>query len=283
MKLSALPGCVAPLLEQGTISVEGFAELCSALRLEGIDVFAKHVGGESEGERRRALTALRDRLAALNLVPAGYVVHNDFTHPADVENNLALIRRSITEGRALGAATIRVVGGKAHQSGARSREEGLHTVTEALRRVAPVAEDAGMVLALENHGDLPGRSRELKDIIEAVDSPNLRACCDIGNFIAGNVEEKEPPAEALRVLLPVLAAVHVKDRRFVPGARRDVENCVVGSGALPLDACMKLLAEHDFRGFVSCEFDGDSTVSHFTGALASIVALKVAVERAARV
>ena len=42
---------------------------------------------------------------------------------------------------------------------------------------------------------------------------------------------------------------------------------------------MALLREHGFQGFISCEFDGDSSVSHFTGFLSSIAAMKAAIER----
>jgi L-ribulose-5-phosphate 3-epimerase len=80
---------------------------------------------------------------------------------------------------------------------------------EAMKALAPRAQEAGITLALENVGRGCGRSAdELIFLVDGVSSPAVKAYYDVGNATAFGFD---PPAEIAQ-LGSRIAAVHVKER-----------------------------------------------------------------------
>ena len=74
-----------------------------------------------------------------------------------------------------------------------------------LKAIAPLAEQLGVLVVLENHEDFTGPV--LADILGAVGSPWVRALYDYGNSqMVG-----EDPFDALAAMAPFIARVHAKD------------------------------------------------------------------------
>ena len=87
---------------------------------------------------------------------------------------------------------------------------GVERWIEGLRRCAPVAEQTGAILALENVGRSPANSAPaMLNIIDAVGSPAVKAYYDVGNGTSLGYD----PIEELRLLAPHLAQVHIKGAR----------------------------------------------------------------------
>jgi hexulose-6-phosphate isomerase len=114
-------------------------------------------------------------------------------------------------------------------------------VVASLRAAAPVAERHGVTLGLEM--ELPGP--EYARLIRSVGSANVRAYYDTGNCTAAGVDI----AEDIVPLLPLLHAVHVKDR-------------VRGGGSKPLGT-----GDTNFAGFfptlLRAGFRGDFVLQHY--------------------
>lgn len=89
-------------------------------------------------------------------------------------------------------------------------DEQLESITANIRPIVKAAESAGIVLAFENHLDY--RAKEIVQIIEAVDSPNLRFLFDTGNPFS----VCEDPVDAAEAAAPYTVLVHLKDVRVVP-------------------------------------------------------------------
>ena len=78
---------------------------------------------------------------------------------------------------------------------------------EGLRRCAPVAEQTGAILALENVGRSPARSApEILNIIDAVGSPAVKVYYDVGNGTSFGFDA----TDELRLLEKHIAQVHIK-------------------------------------------------------------------------
>jgi sugar phosphate isomerase/epimerase len=60
-----------------------------------------------------------------------------------------------------------------------TRREQWAAARACLREAARMAEDAGVTLALQNHGPLLRHYRDMLDMIAEVDSPALQACLDV--------------------------------------------------------------------------------------------------------
>jgi sugar phosphate isomerase/epimerase len=94
-------------------------------------------------------------------------------------------------------------------------------------------------VALENHGDLVDRGRQIVEFVRAIGSPAVRANYDTGNawyYARGGLN----PAEDLAEVAPVVAHVHLKAPSMDDGMMRWV---ALGEGALDLPAVGRVLRE----------------------------------------
>jgi 3-oxoisoapionate decarboxylase len=125
-------------------------------------------------------------------------------------------------------------------------DEQLDRLAAALARLAPVAEAAGVQLAIENHADY--RGSELAAVLRRVGSPAVGARLDTANPYAV-IEEPWAAAEALA---PYTLTTHIKDmiveaepgnRGLTPGGLLGLRHCILGQGHVDLPTIVDLLAE----------------------------------------
>lgn len=138
---------------------------------------------------------------------------------------------------------------------------------EGLRTCAPAAEQSGAILALENVGRSPARSApEIKNIIDAVGSPNIAAYYDVGNGTSFGFD----PIEELRLLAPNLAQVHIKGKN----------SAQLWEQTLDIDRVAATLAEIGYDGYLV--FETQATDDPGAGAGRNLAILKEAVAKASR-
>jgi sugar phosphate isomerase/epimerase len=105
--------------------------------------------------------------------------------------------------------------------------------TRDLEAVVPIAEEAGVVVMLENHEDFTGR--QIARILESVDSPWVRALYDYGNPMM----VLEDPLDALEAMAPFATNAHLKDHVMIapehsPDGKLSVLGVPMGQGNLPI-------------------------------------------------
>lgn len=150
---------------------------------------------------------------------------------------LAHIGRAIEVARFLGGPLLRITTG-----GQESDPDTIGRVVEALRAVLPAAIASGIKLAIENHFGLSADPSTLVEIIQAVHSPHVGACLDLGNFREGEAEQ------GIRALAPYAIHVHAKSYSF--GA--DGEESKIN-----YRAAMEALRAARYDGVLSIEFEGE--------------------------
>ena len=139
------------------------------------------------------------------------------------------------------------------------KEDRRRFVVPAIRELAQVAGDLGIVLAIQNHGpDIVNNYRDTLALIEEVGSPHFKACMDI------NIED-EPESEA-RAREMVRAAGKLQVHSHVNGEFvRDAQGRVVLAGAGYFDqkfwgrkvaypAYFDALAAAGYAGYLDWEF-----------------------------
>lgn len=89
-------------------------------------------------------------------------------------------------------------------------ERQIEIMISNFRQAARVAEDRGILIAFENHLDY--RASEIARVIEAVNSPALRANFDTGNPV-GVIED---PVDAVKAVACYTVMAHLKDFRIQP-------------------------------------------------------------------
>ena len=107
-----------------------------------------------------------------------------------------------------------------------------------LCKMVPELEQAGVVLAIENHGDVT--STELVRLVRELDSPNIGICLDVGNTLC----VLEDPVQAVTRMAPFAVSTHFKDYRVSmtnDGCR--IYGVALGQGVLDLPTVYRILTE----------------------------------------
>jgi 3-oxoisoapionate decarboxylase len=160
--------------------------------------------------------------------------------------------RSIERAVALGADVLRVVGSSYTW---RKEPHGpqVKALIEQFRRAVPLAEQAGVRMAVENHIDFTGD--EMVEMIEAVGSPNFGINFDTGNFL----RLLDDPVKGMQKLAPYTFATHIKDLKINPRAAPDdwyfFSSVPVGDGLIDNVALARMLRDANYQGFLAVETD----------------------------
>ena len=201
-----------------------FIERASELGVNGFQIDPMHLGSR-EGHY---LTAIRDDARSRGL----FVEHGIMSVRAED------ITAGVEECSLLGAHVLRgFLGFDRYRRSTDVRREIDHA-EDQLRRSLPVLRDAGVRLAIENHGDLT--STELVELVERVDDPAVGICLDTGNALA----LFEDPLAAAERMVPFAISTHFKDCAVIPtGSGFMVTGASLGKGILPMDQLFRLIEE----------------------------------------
>ena len=148
--------------------------------------------------------------------------------------------------RALGTPYVRVFGDRYVEGEA--REATRERIAAALRKLGERAQDQGVTLLIESHGDFTD-SPSLREILEQADSPAVALLWDAHHtFVASG----EAPADTVRQLGRWIRHTHLKDSVAAGTGRRYV---LTGTGEVPVRQQVEALAQAGYRGFYSFEWE----------------------------
>lgn len=252
MKLSVSAWSVHPNLFGKKTSLNEFIDICldnGVKAVELLDCFWEHEKQPYE---------VKKYIDSKNMVVSAYSIANDFVQ--EEEERLAQIdavKRGIDMAVLLETPLLRVFSGDIKEG--ISFDEGKQWIIDSFKACASYAEDKGITMVLENHGYFAGRSEQVKEILQAVDSNALKANTDTGNFLLVG----ENPLDAVRNLKDYIGFVHFKDFRKVSEEGTYMamdgtwfEGEVIGHGDAPLAEIVKYLKESGYNGYFSIEYEG---------------------------
>jgi sugar phosphate isomerase/epimerase len=220
----------------------------------GVRVLTTHFQPTPEAVAAHA-SRVRSVLAehGLSIVQAtGY--NPQLTHPDDgfLSSELDRLRAAFETARLLGAEMIISGCGSRHPSHFYGPHPDNHTpatrdrLIASLCRVAPWAEETGVIFALECHVTTALDSPEhIRDIIHAVNSPWVRANFDPVNLL-GDFSKVWHNGEAMRQMWQTLGecytkSAHIKDVRADPELVVHISEAPPGEGLLDLDAFFEVV------------------------------------------
>ena len=257
MKLALSMYSLVSAVRAGRMDLLEFIDFAARQRVAGVellDIFWRDAAGE--------LPALKARLAQRQLELAVYSISNNFVHSdaAARRRQLADLQRGVDMAGELGVSLLRIFAG--HSSAGIERERALAWILEGLAAGAEYAQRNGVILALENHGDLAGSSEQLRAIFQSVNSPALRLNFDTGNFLPAG----QAPLQALRDLMPWVALLHLKDLGPArPGEEghifrdpdgRELAGTALGEGLVDFAGIIHELRAAGYAGWLSLEYEG---------------------------
>jgi sugar phosphate isomerase/epimerase len=132
-------------------------------------------------------------------------------------------------------------------------EPQIKAVVKMLEESVKIAEDNGVVLAVENHIDYT--SEEIYEILERVGSDSLRVNFDTGNTL----RMMEDPVKAAERLGPYTVATHTKDleacRHVSPEEWYFFSSVPVGTGLIDIPGVARALKAGGYDGVLAVESD----------------------------
>ncbi len=280
MKLSLTPISFARTIKAGEMDLDRLIDHCARLELDAIDLLDTRGYGWLWKDFPSQTRTLPGKLKSAGLKLAAYGCGNNFAQTEEdaFEKQVETVLNALQEAATVGAPALRIFGGYHQETGGLSGitySRGFERIIQGLERCLPAAEKAGVVLALENHGRLPGHSHEILSLLQYFESPWLKSLFDCGNFMGNNMDEPENPLEAYQRLRGRIAHIHMKD--FGPAvARRQVrvEAYPCGDGTVPLRQFSALLEEDGYEGYCSLEFEAGFKISEIEGVARSFAYLR---------
>lgn len=258
--------------DDSKLSIEECIDLAAESGFDAVEVL--HV--QMQDESNEALQRIKQRAFRQGLDLCGLSTHQTFVSPdpAVRRKNVEHTIHCIELAYAMGIPTIRVNTGRWGTSknfdalmankGIEPRlegytdDDGFDWVQEGLEQCLPAAEKCGVVLGLENHWGLGRTADGVLRVLDAVDSPWLKATMDTGNFLENQYAQYEKMAPE---------TVYVQAKTYYGGGTwytLEIDYARVA----------KILEQVDYRGYVSLEFEGKE--SHETAIPKSLAMLRKA-------
>ena len=252
------------------VTVQRVIDHASNLEVEGVDVL--HV--QMDNETPEYIRSLRTRAEDKNIELICLSIHQDFVDPdkAKRNKNIDHTKRCIDIAHDLGISYIRLNSGRWNtiesfddlmaNKGVEpvlpgfTEDDGFKWCIDSINECLPHAEQADVVLALENHWGLTRTPSGLLRIVNSIDSPWLGVLMDTGNFL-------EDPYEKLEEIAP--QAVFVQAKTYYGGGEWYTLD-------LDYPRIAEILNKVNYKGYISLEFEGKEDAN--TGVPKSIELLK---------
>lgn len=284
LRISAFPKCYLEQIAKGEMSVFDWIEMAKQLDADGLEMYEGFFTSLDNDYLDRVGEAIHAAGFAIPMLCCS----PDFTAPhpekrkREVEREAEMIR--IT--RCLGGprAVCRVLSGQRYPEV--TWEQGREWVLQALDQVLPVAKEYDIVLGMENHykdgfwkyPEFAQKMDRFVDIVNAVDDrEHFGVQYDPSNAIVAG----DDPIELLRKTADRVVSMHASDRYLTAGSTiEDLRQSdgtlgyspnllhgVTGKGLNDYEAIFRILAEHNYRGWVSIE-DGMNGMEEMAESLA---------------
>lgn len=234
--------------------IEKVIENAGRLGFDGVEILHRQM----ESEDRKYVNNLKRMAFSLGLDLFFLSIHQNFVSPdsAKRKENIDHTKRCIDLAVQLGCPAIRLnsgrwgtipdfqkmldAGGKEEPLPGYTDEDAFKWCIDSINQCLPHAEQAGVVLALENHWGLTTQVDGLLKIYHGVNSPWLSINLDTGNFVGD-------PYSQLERLAP--HAMVVQAKTYYGGGHyytRDLDYTKIAG----------ILRRANFKGYVSLEMEG---------------------------
>jgi len=271
VKLSAFPKCYLDRIAgDRSLSVFDWIEQARALDADGLEMY----DGFFTSLDNAYLDCVGEAIQTAGFAMPMLCCSPDFTNPDRAARQRAIEREAelIRVTRRLGGprAVCRVLSGQRYPEV--SRAQGLAWVVAAIEEVLPVAHEHDIVLGLENHykdgfwkyPEFAQKQDVFLELLAALpDRTHFGVQYDPSNALVAG----DDPIALLRAVADRVVSMHASDRYLAAGANlEDLRQAdgtlgysphllhgVTGKGLNDYDAIFRLLAEHQYSGWISIE------------------------------
>jgi sugar phosphate isomerase/epimerase len=270
LNISAFPKCYLDQIASGKMSVFEWIEQAKNLDADGLEMYEGFFTSFENGY----VDCVGEALSGGSFTMPMFCCSPDFTtadeswRKREIERQQNMIRVARRLG---GPKTVcRILTGQRYPEV--SWEQGREWVLQAIDAVLPVARESDIVLGMENHykdgfwtyPEFAQKADRFLNILDAVvDHTHFGVQYDPSNAIVAG----DDPIELLRKVAPRVVSMHASDRYLAEGTTLEdlrqsdgtlgysanLRHGVTGKGLNDYNTIFKILAEHDYRGWVSIE------------------------------
>jgi sugar phosphate isomerase/epimerase len=285
LRISAFPKCYLDTIAgERSMSVFDWIEQARALDCDGLEMYEGFFTSLEPGY----LDSVADAIHSTGREMPMLCCSPDFTNPdrdarkraIDKECEMVRVTRRLGGPRTV----CRVLSGQRYPDV--SREQGLEWCIECIEAVLPVARECDVILGLENHykdgfwkyPEFAQKKDVFLDLVNAI--PN-RTHFGVQYDPSNAVVACDDPIQLLRAIAGRVVSMHASDRYLIDGATLDdlraadgtigyfdkLRHGVTGKGLNDFDTIFRILAEHNYQGWVSIE-DGMNGMEEMAESLA---------------
>jgi sugar phosphate isomerase/epimerase len=184
--------------DRPALTVEEFVDTAKKYGYEGVEIDLKRPHGSPIDLTPKRCKEIKAYVESKGLEMAAMSANNNFVSPVQeqIENELLMVKEQIRVTKDLGAPVLRLFvawRGVTSRNGIANYEvtaqhttyydalkfEMVQRATECFKECAKWAEDAGIILALQNHQPILETYKDMLAYVEWVDSPNFKCCLDV--------------------------------------------------------------------------------------------------------
>ncbi|MCC5931522.1 MAG: sugar phosphate isomerase/epimerase [Cyclobacteriaceae bacterium] len=222
--------------QTGGMSLFDLLEECARLDFEAVDATGYFFPGYPDVPDQRFINEFKRRAFQLGLAISGTGIRNDFatSDPLKRKADVALAKRWIEVAAAMGAPVIRVFAGK--QPEGHSWDATAEWMAESLAECADYGAQFGVMVGVQNHGDMLQTADEVIKIMHMVQSDWLGAIVDTGYFLTSN------PYDDIERVIPY--AVNWQVKELLNGRK---------GGRIDLHRLVGIIRKSNYRGYVPIE------------------------------
>ena len=235
-------GCAAQsyskMMRAGEMNLESFLDLCAEMGCDGVELTSYFF---PPGFDTAYMNKLKRRAFLLGLDICATSVADNFAAPPGEkrDKDIAHVKEWIAYAAEMGAPCMRVFAGDAQKDV--TLETAMAWVVECFEACAPLAEQRGVILAMENHGTLTSVADRAIGILKSVKSDWVALNMDTGNFRA-----PDPYAEIAKAA-PYAVTTHFKSLISPTGKPKEPAD---------LKRIVKILRDSGYRGYLTLEYEG---------------------------
>lgn len=214
-------------------------DFCSLHKIPAMDITGYYFPGYPEVPNDDYIYAVK-RYAHLKGVDiSGTGVRNNFANPnkAVREKDVELVKKWIDVAAKLGAPVIRVFSGTVPEGYENNWKVPASWMVECLKECAAYGAERGVIIGVQNHGDMLKTADETIQIIKAVNSPWIGVIVDTGNF------KVEDPYKDIEKVIPYAVNFQLKESAF--GTNSPIR--------IDLPRFMKIVNKSGYKGYMPIE------------------------------
>jgi len=263
--------------DRPALTVEEFVDTAKKFNYSGVELDLKRPHGSPLDLDAKRCAEIRDYVDKAGLEMCAMSANNNFTSPVPehIENELLMVREQIRLTKELGAPVLRLfvgwrgitmrngianyqVAAKNHTYYDSLSYEITQRAVECFKEAVGWAEEAGVVLALQNHHPIIEYYEDMLDFVEWVDSPYFKCCLDVPCLgWTEKMQSDEHVAKSVRDVGDLQMLSHANGE-FKENADGSVDLISSGRHVQPVltnyPMFIKTLKEVGYEGYINFEF-----------------------------